>query len=168
VVVATAGVAAWLWLAEPRVEAGSFTAASGGLRLVGGGGQPTRYEIDGTSTGTVWVSVRNAGRVPLTLTGLAGGHTLFPSARWGLAPPSGDAAATPLGTAPVRVPPDREAYVALAVQAPRCGTFEAGSALTAEHVRLGVRALGREQQVTAPLRLTMRFREARTDPRTCP
>lgn len=167
-VVASAGAGAWLWLASPRVEPGSHTAASGGLRLVGGGGEPTRYEIDGTGTGTVWVSVRNAGRLPVTLTGLAGGQALFRSARWGLAPPSGDAGATPLGTAPVRIPPDREAYVALAVQAPRCGTVGPGSALTTESVRLRVSALGRDHQVTTPLRLTMHFQEAHPTPTTCP
>jgi hypothetical protein len=171
-IAASAGVGGWWYLSGPRIEPGSRLQATGDLRLVGGGTTPMHYEIDGTRTGTVWVSVRNAGRVPVTLTGLGdratGEYSLFSAARWGIAPASGDPAATAMGTRPVRLPPDGEGYVSLDVAAPACAAFVEGSAMTVESLPLRVTSLGRESLVAAPLRLTMSFSEAHRESPGCP
>jgi hypothetical protein len=160
-VVASAGVAGWLYLAKPRLEPGSRSGASGAVRIVGSPTGPTHYEIDAPDPGGVWVSVRNAGRVPVTLHGLVDpGDSLFSQVRWGVVPQSGDTSPVAMGTRPVRLPPDGEAAVEIGLRAPPCQSFEAGTALIVESVRLRVRSLGRDEVVTAPLRLTMHFRAA--------
>lgn len=168
-VVVSAGLVAWLYLAAPRIEPGSRSGMSGGVRRVGSPTAPTRYEIDAPDTGTVWLSVRNAGRVPVTVRGLLdGGSSPLSDVRWGAVPRNGDVSSVTMGTRPVRLPPDREAYVELGVKAPPCVAFEPGAALNVESVRLRVRSLGRDEVVTAPLRLTMHFRTARPASPSCP
>lgn len=162
----------WWYLSRPRIEPGSRFAAAGDLRLVDGGTEPSHYEIDATGTGTVWLTVRNAGRVPVTLTGVdrIGDAASSPvaAARLGGAPAAGDVPPAVLGTGPVRVPPDEEAYVALTVQAPPCVAMSEGTALIVESVRLRITSLGRDGTATTPLRLTMHYRKAHPKPPTCP
>jgi hypothetical protein len=169
-VVASAGLVAWLYLAGPRIEPGSRFVTSGGLRAVGGATGPARYEIDAPDTGTVWVSVRNAGPVPVTLTGLAddGAPSPFSDVRWAAVPPDGDGSATVPGTGPVRLSPDDEAYLRLDVAAPPCVAMGPGTAMRVESLRLRVRSLGRDDVVETPLRLTMHFRTAHPKAPACP
>jgi hypothetical protein len=158
VAVTALAVGGWLYVAKrPMLVPGSLGTAA---------------VIDGSATGTVQVTVRNAGRAPVTLVGFAGGsadqrpgggYSPFSRIRWGTAPES-------LGDVPVRLAPGHEAYVELSVRAPRCVGYVAGSELKVMALPLEVRSLGLTSQVQAPIGnpVTLRFDTDHAASATCP
>ena len=177
-VVALGGLSGWWFLARhPELVPGSVSAARGGVTLATGGDGP-HYLLESPGTGTVSVSVLNAGRVAFTLEGWAdgteasrpgGAFSPFSHVRWGAPPPEGGTPTAVLGTEPVRVPPGREATVEVGVRAPPCLSFMAGSALTVRSLSLRVSSLGVSSVVEAPLRdpITVHFAGAHAKSPSC-
>ena len=163
-VVMAMAAAVWLYIgSRPELGPGSWGGAAGGVSQVG-----DRYELDGSSTGTVHASIRNTGNAPVTLVGVADdapalqpGNEFSPLShlRWGVIPEAEGPGGLALSTEPIRLTPGEEAYVELGVHAPRCVSHSAGTRVSIGALPLQVRSLGLTSVTDAPLSppVTIRF-----------
>jgi hypothetical protein len=163
VVVGVAALAGWLTVGlRPDVVPGSAVAAVSGVRAEPADGAVARYVVDG-ATGTVRVTVRNAGRVPVTVLGLADGEVsdtgVWAGARLAVVTPGTSVSTARVGDAAVSLGRDEEAAVELTARLPPCAAYDPGASLTAGLIRLDVRSLGlTTQQDVAITPVTLRIR----------
>src|SRR5689334_21562025 len=102
-------VGGWVLVAKRiAIEPGPVGGFAGGVTEASDGVEVTRYLLDGSATGTVRLSLRNAGHAPVTLVGIAdedlveqpgGPFSLFARMRWGMLPETGGMQDARLGTA---------------------------------------------------------------------
>ncbi len=169
-------VTAWIWVGtHPRVVAGSFSGGGDDFRIADDGIADTRYVLKG-DRGAFLTSIRNEGRVPVTVLGLD-------TARAGLFMTLGGFQPDPFrpgkGIGDLTLPTQRrvtlgegeEAGIVLRFKVDPCVFMQAGSYFDTHEVHLRVRQAGITTTQSIPLEppLTVRGTStAENHPAECP